>query len=192
MKITINNQPLEVNAGTTILEACESADFNIPTLCYLKDVSNNASCGVCVVEVKGAKSLLRSCITKVTEGMEISTNTQRVMDARKMNIELLLANHPQDCLICDRNLNCELQNLTYMFGVAGKRFVRTRKQYMDKDETSLSLVRDPEKCILCGRCVAVCSEVQTVKAIDFAGRGIKSRISTYLDQGIGLVACTNC
>jgi len=192
MKITINNQPLEVNAGTTILEACESADFNIPTLCYLKDVSNNASCGVCVVEVKGARSLLRSCITKVTEGMEISTNTQRVMDARKMNVELLLANHPQDCLICDRNLNCELQNLTYMFGVAGKRFVRTRKQYMDKDETSLSLVRDPEKCILCGRCVAVCSEVQTVKAIDFAGRGIKSRISTYLDQGMGLVACTNC
>ena len=192
MKITINNQPLEVNAGTTILEACESADIKIPTLCYLKDVSNNASCGVCVVEVKGAKSLLRSCITKVTEGMEISTNTQRVMDARKMNVELLLANHPQDCLICDRNLNCELQNLTYMFGVAGKRFVRTRKQYMDKDETSLSLVRDPEKCILCGRCVAVCSEVQTVKAIDFAGRGIKSRISTYLDQGMGLVACTNC
>ena len=192
MKITINNQPLEVNAGTTILEACESADFNIPTLCYLKDVSNNASCGVCVVEVKGARSLLRSCITKVTEGMEISTNTERVMDARKMNVELLLANHPQDCLICDRNLNCELQNLTYMFGVAGKRFVRTRKQYMDKDETSLSLVRDPEKCILCGRCVAVCSEVQIVKAIDFAGRGIKSRISTYLDQGMGLVACTNC
>jgi len=192
MKITINNQPLEVNAGTTILEACESADFNIPTLCYLKDVSNNASCGVCVVEVKGARSLLRSCITKVTEGMEISTNTERVMDARKMNVELLLANHPQDCLICDRNLNCELQNLTYMFGVAGKRFVRTRKQYLDKDESSLSLVRDPEKCILCGRCVAVCSEVQTVKAIDFAGRGIKSRISTYLDQGMGLVACTNC
>jgi iron-only hydrogenase group A len=192
MKITINNQPLEVNAGITILEACESADINIPTLCYLKDVSNNASCSVCVVEVKGAKSLLRSCITKVTEGMEISTNTQRVMDARKMNVELLLANHPQDCLICDRNLNCELQNLTYMFGIAGKRFVRTRKQYMDKDETSLSLVRDPEKCILCGRCVAVCSEVQTVKAIDFAGRGIKSRISTYLDQGMGLVACTNC
>ena len=192
MKITINNQPLEVSEGITILDACQSVGVKIPTLCYLKDVSNNASCGVCVVEVKGAKSLLRSCITKVTEGMEISTNTQRVMDARKMNVELLLANHPQDCLICDRNLNCELQNLTYMFGIAGKRFVRTRKQYMDKDETSLSLVRDPEKCILCGRCVAVCSEVQTVKAIDFAGRGIKSRISTYLDQGMGLVACTNC
>src|ERR1035437_9872570 len=98
MKITINNQPLEVNAGTTILEACESADFNIPTLCYLKDVSNNASCGVCVVEVKGAKSLLRSCITKVTEGMEITTNSQRVMEARRVNVELLLPTHPKDCL----------------------------------------------------------------------------------------------
>jgi len=192
MKITINNQPLEVSEGITIMDACQSVGVKVPTLCYLKDVSNNASCGVCVVELKGAKSLLRSCITKITEGMEISTNTQRVMDARKMNVELLLANHPQDCLICDRNLNCELQNLTYMFGIAGKRFVRTRKQYLDKDESSLSLVRDPEKCILCGRCVAVCSEVQTVKAIDFAGRGIKSRISTYLDQGMGLVACTNC
>ncbi len=192
MKITINNQPLEVNAGTTILEACESADFNIPTLCYLKDVSNNASCGVCVVEVKGAKSLLRSCITKVSEGMEITTNSARVQDARKTNVELLLANHPDNCLICDRNLNCELQKLTYVFGISGRRFVRTRKQYLDKDESSLSLVRDPEKCILCGRCVAVCSEVQTVKAIDFTGRGIKSKISTFLDQGLGLVACTNC
>jgi iron-only hydrogenase group A len=192
MKITINNQPLEVNEGITILDACQSVGIKVPTLCYLKDVSDNASCGVCVVEVNGAKSLLRSCITKVTEGMEITTNSARVQDARKTNVELLLANHPDNCLICDRNLNCELQKLTYTFGISGKRFVRTRKQYLDMDETSLSLVRDPEKCILCGRCVAVCSEVQTVKAIDFTGRGIKSKISTFLDQGLGLVACTNC
>lgn len=183
---------MEVNEGITILDACQSVGIKVPTLCYLKDVSDNASCGVCVVEVNGAKSLLRSCITKVTEGMEITTNSARVQDARKTNVELLLANHPDNCLICDRNLNCELQKLTYTFGISGKRFVRTRKQYLDMDETSLSLVRDPEKCILCGRCVAVCSEVQTVKAIDFTGRGIKSKISTFLDQGLGLVACTNC
>ncbi len=192
MKITINNQPFEVKDGSTILEACEHAGIKIPTLCYLKDVSANASCGVCVVDVKGAKSLLRSCITKVAEGMEITTNNQRVMHARKMNVELILANHPDDCLICDRNTNCELQNLSYVFGVNGKRFVRTRKEYLKKDESSLSLVRDPEKCILCGRCVAVCSEMQTVKAIDFSGRGLKTKISTYLDQGMGVVACTNC
>ena len=192
MKITINNQSLEVLEGLTILEACKSVGFKIPTLCYLQDVSSNASCGVCVVEVTGAKSLLRSCITKVSEGMEITTNSQRVMEARKMNVELLLANHPQDCLICDRNQNCELQELTFTFGINEKRFVRTRKAHLEIDNSSLSLTRNPEKCILCGRCVAVCSEMQTVKAIDFSGRGLKSKISTYLDQGLGVVACTNC
>ncbi|MDD3320186.1 MAG: NADH-dependent [FeFe] hydrogenase, group A6 [Paludibacter sp.] len=192
MKITINNQIVEVPEGKTVLEACKMSGIKIPTLCFLQDVSNNASCGVCVVEVKGARSLLRSCITKVWDGMEITTNNKRVQDARKMNVELLLANHPQDCLICDRNQNCELQELTYTFGIKERRFVRTRKEHLEIDDTSLSLIRDPEKCILCGRCVAVCSEMQTVKAIDFSGRGLKSKISTYLDQGLGSVACTNC
>lgn len=192
MKITINNQPVQVEEGITIMEACNSVGIHVPSLCYLKDVSHNASCGICVVEVKGAKSLLRSCITQVTEGMEITTNNQRVMESRKVNVELLMANHPQDCLICDRNQNCELQQLTFDLGIHGKRFVRTRKEYGYLDETSPSLVRDPEKCILCGRCVAVCSEVQGVKAIDFSGRGLKSKISTFLDLGMGIVACTNC
>jgi iron-only hydrogenase group A len=192
MKITINNQLFEVQEGKTVLEVCKLAGIKVPTLCFLQDVSKNASCGVCVVEVKGMRSLLRSCITKVWEGMDITTNNQRIQDARKMNVELLLANHPQDCLICDRNQNCELQELTYTFGINEKRFVRTRKEHLKIDDSSLSLVRDPEKCILCGRCVAVCSEMQTVNAIDFSGRGLKSKISTYLDQGMGTVACTNC
>jgi len=192
MKITINNQPVQVEEGKTIMEACQDVGINVPSLCYLKDVAQNASCGICVVEVKGAKSLLRSCITKVTEGMEITTNSQRVMDARRMNVELLLANHPTDCLICDRNQNCELQQLTFDLGIHGNRFVRTRKEYYAKDESSLSLVRDAEKCILCGRCVAVCREVQGVNAIDFSGRGLKSKISTFMDLGMGLVTCTNC
>ena len=192
MKITINNQPVQVEEGKTIMEACQDVGINVPSLCYLKDVAQNASCGICVVEVKGAKSLLRSCITKVAEGMEITTNSQRVMDARRMNVELLLANHPTDCLICDRNQNCELQQLTFDLGIHGNRFVRTRKEYYAKDESSLSLVRDAEKCILCGRCVAVCREVQSVNAIDFSGRGLKSKISTFMDLGMGLVTCTNC
>ncbi|NLU30726.1 MAG: 2Fe-2S iron-sulfur cluster binding domain-containing protein [Bacteroidales bacterium] len=192
MEININNRPVQVAEGATILEACRSVGIEVPTLCYLKDVSQNASCGVCVVEVKGAKSLLRSCITQVTEGMKISTNSPRAMQARKVNVELLLANHPQDCLICDRNGNCELQELTHALGISARRFVRTRKELLVKDETSLSLVRDPEKCILCGRCVAVCSQMQGVKAIDFSGRGLKSKISTFLDSGLGLVACSNC
>lgn len=192
MEININNRPVQVAEGTTVLEACRSAGIDVPSLCYLKDVSHNASCGVCVVEVKGAKSLLRSCITQVTEGMEISTNSPRAMLARKVNVELLLANHPQDCLICDRNGSCELQELSHALGIKDRRFVRTRKGQLKKDETSLSLVRDPEKCILCGRCVAVCSQMQGVKAIDFSGRGLKSKISTFLDSGLGHVACSNC
>ncbi len=192
MKITINNQLLHVKEGTTIMDACHSVGIKVPSLCYMKDVSSNASCGVCVVELKGARSLLRSCITQVTEGMEVTTNNQRIMEARRVNVELIMANHPQDCLICDRNQNCELQQLTFDLGIHGKRFVRTRNEYGYVDDSSLSLVRDPEKCILCGRCVAVCSEMQTVKAIDFSGRGLKSKISTYMDLGLGVVACTNC
>lgn len=192
MKITIDHQVFEVQEGITILDACRLAGIKIPTLCYLQDVSNNASCGVCVVEVKGARSLLRSCITKVSDGMEIITNSQRVHDARKMNVELLLANHPQDCLVCDRNQNCELQSLTYDFGISNRRFVRTRKNHLEIDDSSPSLQRDPEKCILCGRCVAVCRQVQNVRAIDFAGRGLKTKITTFMDAGLGAVACTNC
>jgi iron-only hydrogenase group A len=192
MKVTINNQTIEAEEGTTIMEACRAAGFTIPSLCYLKDISANASCGICVVEVKGARSLLRSCITQITEGMEITTNSQRVMDARRTNLELLLANHPQECLICDRNENCELQQLTFDLGIHDRRFMRTRPAPLPKDDSSLSLVRDPEKCILCGRCVAVCRDVQGVQAIDFSGRGLKSKITTFMDLGLGVVACTNC
>lgn len=192
MKITINNQSVQVADGITIMEACRSVGIKVPSLCYMKDVSHNASCGVCVVEVKGARSLVRSCITPVAEGMEITTSNERIQEARKVNVELLLANHPHDCLICDRNQNCELQQLTFELNIIEKRFVRTRKELGKIDDSSLSLVRNSEKCILCGRCVAICSEVQGVKAIDFAGRGAKSKIATYLDMGMGSVACTNC
>jgi iron-only hydrogenase group A len=192
MKITINHQPIEVDEGMTIWQACHDAGINIPSLCYFKDISANASCGVCVVEVKGVKTLLRSCITEVTEGMEIITDSPRVREARKVNVELLLANHPEDCLQCDRNLNCELQQLAFNLGINEKRFVRTRKGHLKKDETSFSLVRDPEKCILCGRCVAVCDQVQSVRAIDFSGRGLRTKISTFFDMGLGNSICINC
>ncbi|GAB1416918.1 NADH-dependent [FeFe] hydrogenase, group A6 [Paludibacter sp.] len=192
MNIIIDNRQYQVKDNVTIMEACNQVGIHLPSLCYLKNVSHNASCGVCVVEVKGAKSLLRSCITPIHEGMEITTNNERIQSARKMNVELLLANHPLDCQTCDRNLNCELQDITYDFGIRDRRFSRTRKALNCKDITSLSLVREPDKCILCGRCVAVCKEMQTVSAIDFAGRGQKTRISTFMDLGLGVVACTNC
>lgn len=192
MKIQIDDQIHEFSENTTILEACHQAGINIPSLCYLKDVSCNASCGVCVVEVNDARGLVRSCHTQIREGMVIHTNTRKVQLARKMNVELLLANHPLDCLSCERNLDCELQAMAHQMNITERRFVHTKSNRTQRDTSSLSLVRDPEKCILCGRCVAVCSEMQTVHAIDFSGRGINSRISTFMDLGLGHVACTNC
>jgi iron-only hydrogenase group A len=189
--IKINGLEYRVPQSITILEACKRAGVEIPTLCFLEDVSKNASCGVCLVEVKGARSLMRSCITCVYEGMEIATHSARLREARKTNVELLLANHPKDCLSCLRNKNCELQTIASDLGVKDERFVRTKKKE-PLDTTSLSLVRDPNKCILCGRCIAVCANVQTVSAIDSSGRGIKTKISTYMEKGLGNVACTYC
>ena len=191
VNIKVNGNDYQAPDGITILDACASAGIKIPTLCYLEGVSRNASCGVCIVEVKGARSLVRSCSTCVREGIEITTNSPRIRESRKTNVELLLANHPKDCLSCLRNQNCELQEIAANLGVKDDRFVRTR-QIEELDETSPSLIRDPNKCILCGRCVAVCSTVQTVYAIDFANRGNKSKVSTYLDKGLGNVVCTNC
>jgi len=191
INIKINGNDYQAPDGITILDACKRSGIKIPTLCYLEDVSRNSSCGVCVVEVKGARSLVRSCTACVHEGTEIVTNSARIRDARKTNVELILANHPKDCLSCLRNQNCELQTTASDLGVKEDRFVRTKKEQLC-DTTSLSIIRDPNKCILCGRCIAVCGTVQTVYAIGLSGRGIKTKVSTYKEKGLGNVACTNC
>jgi iron-only hydrogenase group A len=191
INIKINGKEYQAPDGMTILDACKRTGIEIPTLCYLEDVSRNSSCGVCVVEVKGARSLVRSCTACVHEGTEIVTNSARIRDARKTNVELILANHPKDCLSCLRNQNCELQTIASDLGVKDDRFVRTKKE-QPCDATSPSLIRDPNKCILCGRCIAVCSTVQTVSAIGLSGRGIRTKVSTYMEKGLGNVACTNC
>ncbi|MCK9305390.1 MAG: NADH-dependent [FeFe] hydrogenase, group A6 [Bacteroidales bacterium] len=191
INITVNGKEYKVNAGKTILESCKEIGIEIPSLCYLKDVSHNASCGICVVEVKGARTLVRSCVTQAAEGMVVKTNSPSIDEARRTNLELLLANHPKDCLICERNGNCELQDLTATLGIKEASYEKT-KPVAPIDNTSPSLVRTPEKCILCGRCIAVCAEVQTVHAIDFAGRGLRTKVSTYRDKGLGNVACTYC
>ena len=191
INVTIDGRPYEVGGGKSILEACNEIGISIPSLCYLKDVSYNASCGICVVELKGAKTLVRSCVTNIREGMEVVTHSPQIDQARKMNLELLLANHPKDCLVCERNGNCELQDLSAVLGIKEDAFPRT-KPHMEPDNSSLALIRNPDKCILCGRCVAVCAEVQSVYAIDFTGRGLRSRIGTFEDKGLGNVACTSC
>ncbi|MDD2772442.1 MAG: NADH-dependent [FeFe] hydrogenase, group A6 [Elusimicrobiales bacterium] len=190
--VKINNKSHEVPKGTTILQACRHAGIKIPTLCYLEGVHAEGSCGVCVVEVKGSRTLQRSCITAVAEGMEIQTNTEAVRKARKINTELLLANHPTDCLVCDKNEYCTLRQLSSDLGIKNVSFERTHAERADKDETSPSLVRDPEKCILCRRCIAVCAEKQSVSAIGMTGRGAASAVSTFGDMGLGNAECANC
>ena len=190
--LKIDGQNYEFCAGLTILEACAEALINIPTLCYLKDISQEAACSICLVEVKKAKTLLRACVTLISQDMEIFTSTSRVRNARRLNLELLLAGHFGDCLICDRGQTCELRKIAFDLGIKNARFPKTTKIELPLDTTSASLIRDPNKCILCGRCVAVCSNVQAVRAIDFTGRGKASKVTTFFDSGLGNSVCVNC
>jgi iron-only hydrogenase group A len=189
--ITVDGASALVDSGSSLLDACAAAGAKVPTLCNLKDVSANASCGVCVVEVEGAKSLVRSCVGLVSEGMKVSTSSPRVMRARRNAVELLLANHPADCLTCARSGTCELQDAARALGIRELRFPRTRKA-PELDLSTDGLVRDNDKCILCGRCVAVCTDVQGVSAIGFAGRGLRTRVATFMDRGLGSSPCVQC
>ncbi len=191
VSITVDGASALVEAGSSLLEACAAAGAKVPTLCHLKDVSSNASCGLCVVEVEGAKSLVRACVGSVGEGMKVATSSPRVMRARRNAVELLLANHPADCLTCARSGSCELQDAALTLGIRQVRFPRTRAA-PKLDVSTDGLVRDNDKCILCGRCVAVCSEIQGVSAISLAGRGIRTRVATFMDRGLAASPCVQC
>ncbi len=190
--LKIDGKDYKLSPGLTILEAAAEVGIDIPALCYLKDINQEAACSICLVEVKKAKSLLRACVTAIAPGMEIFTNTPRVRKARKLNLELLLAGHPKDCLVCERNQSCELRKMAFDLGVRQVRFPKATKIELPLDSSSVSLTRDPNKCILCGRCVAVCANIQSVKAIDFTGRGKATKVTTFFDQGLGNSVCVNC
>lgn len=189
--LTINGEQVTVPEETTIMDAAKQAHINIPHLCYLEGLEPYGACRLCAVEIEGEPRLAPSCIRTVSEGMKIHTNTARVRRARRMIIELLLANHPTDCFTCERNQNCELLKLAFELGVDKVRFDGEKPSY-DLDETSPAIIRDPNKCILCGRCVRVCHEVQTVSVIGFINRGSETMVSTLMDEGLGNVECTNC
>ena len=156
--LTVNGKPVEVPEGSTIMKAAEAAGFHVPSLCHMKDVHQYGSCRICVVEVEGMKNLQASCMVKAREGMVVNTNSPKVQEARKVLYELLLSNHPKDCLNCNRNLNCELQQLGYELGVTESRFEgKTTKGSVD---ISPSITRDTSKCILCRRCVTACAQIQ--------------------------------
>jgi len=194
--LKINNKEISVEQGTTILDAARKLNIKIPTLCYLnlhdkKTTNKPGSCRVCVVEVEGRKNLAPSCCTAVAPGMVVNTSTPRVIAARKTIIELLLSDHSMDCLTCQKNLNCELQELASTYGVTNLKYTGS-KSVAVKELKNPSIVRDTSKCILCRRCEAVCSQVQKVGAIGPINRGFNTTISTAFFEELNNSACTLC
>lgn len=191
INLTIDDIPVSVPEGTTILEAAKQAGIKIPTLCYLKGINEIGSCRVCIVEIKGARALQASCVYPVSEGLVVYTNSPKVRRARRATVELILSSHERKCLTCVRNRNCELQTLAEELGIDNIRF-EGENVHHEIDDLSPSIVRDNNKCILCRRCVSVCKNVQTVSVIDSAYRGINTRIGSAFDMSLADVPCVNC
>lgn len=191
VNIKINGMPLSVPAGSTILEAARYAGINIPSLCWMKDLNEIGACRICVVEVVRAKTLVTACVYPVNEGMEIYTNSPRVMKARKMTLELMLSTHDKKCLSCVRSENCELQKLCRDYGVEDVDAFEGENPQSPLDETTLHMVRDNNKCILCRRCVAACED-QFVGVIGPNGRGFDTHIGCAFEKDLGDVACVSC
>lgn len=191
-EIEVNNRIVDAEPGETILSALNRAGINVPTLCHMSDLVPTGACRICSVEVEGFRNLIPSCSYPVAEGMKIKTNSPRAIRARKTIIELLLTNHPDDCLYCVRNGNCELQQLAEEYGVRDRR--RADKSGISRtvDISSPSIIRDPAKCILCGKCVRMCEEVQGVAAIDFVGRGSSTVVAPAFDESLNVSSCVNC
>lgn len=189
--IEVNNKIIKAKKGETILSALSRNGIKVPTLCHMEDLPPSGACRICVVEVEGQDNLVPSCAQPVEEWMKIKTHSPKVIKARKTIVELLLSNHPDDCLYCERNGNCELQKLSVELNVLERR-ISGKKGMQKADRSGSSMVRDPKKCILCGRCVRVCEEVIGVTAIDFVKRGNRSEITTSFGKGINLSSCINC
>ena len=191
INLKINNIPVSVPEGTTILQAAKQVNIEIPSLCYLKDINCIGSCRVCVVEVKGRRGLVASCVYPVEEGMEVLTNTPTVRKSRKTTIELILSTHHKKCLSCVRGNNCELQKLSYDYGIDEDRFKGEEPIY-EIDYSTPCVVRDNNKCINCLRCVSTCSKVQTVGAIGQIRRGFDVHVGSPFDIGLGSTDCIGC
>jgi len=191
VKVYINGKEVEVKEGTTILEAAKQAGEFIPHLCYHPDLEPRGSCGICIVEIEGVPGYKRSCMTPVSEGMRITTNSKRLRDIRKQILQLLLSDHDVECATCVANGKCELQRLCNLMGVDPYEVPKIL-DYKEIDDTSIAIIRDPNKCIMRGRCVQVCNEMQTVSAITFSRRGYEMYVETFYGMGLGNTVCVNC
>lgn len=192
VNIKINGRDYSVPADSKIIDAARIAKIEIPTLCYLKGINEIGACRLCLVEVKGARGLMAACVTGVTEGMEIFTNTPKVREMRKTNLELVLSTHKKECLSCIRSQSCELQKLCRDLGVTEEdRFAGKNVEY-PKDESTAFLVRDNDKCILCRRCVAACKNMQGIGVIDALNRGFDTHIGSAFEQPLAATSCVSC
>lgn len=192
VNIKINNIPVSVAEGTTILEAAHEAGFDIPTLCFLKELNEIGACRICVVEVKGMRNLVASCVYPVNEGMEVFTNTKRVLDSRKKTLELILSTHDKNCLTCERSGSCELQKLCNDFDIDNQDYYKGFAPSYTIDTSAVHLVRDNNKCILCRRCVAVCEKQQAVSVIGVNQRGFNTHIGCAFESDLADSACVSC
>ena len=194
VNIKINGVSYEVAKNSTVLEAAQAAKIDIPTLCYLKDINAIGACRMCLVEVsEGGRPfrMVTACVYPVSDGMEIKTNTPKITRSRKINLELLLSNHDQDCLSCVRSTDCELQQLCRDYGVNGKSFAGAKTEAV-KDDSSVAIIRDNSKCILCRRCVAMCKNVQAIGVIGANNRGFDTTIGCAFESDLASTSCINC
>ena len=191
INITIDARKILVPKNYTVLEAARHANIDIPTLCFLKDINEIGACRMCVVEIKGARSLQAACVYPDSEGLEIFTQSPAVREARKVTLELILSNHDKKCLTCVRSRNCELQKLAEDLNIQDIRFEGESSNF-PLDKFSPSFVRDPFKCVLCRRCVSMCKNVQTVSVTDTNDRGFNTKASSAFNKSLNEVPCTMC
>ncbi len=189
--LTINSKKITTEEGKTVLEAARSAGIHIPTLCYHPKLTPQGGCRLCIVEIKGLGRPVTACTMPAYEGMEVTTSSPYLEDLRKTVLDLLLSDHPYDCMVCQKAGECDLQDLAYKYGIREPRFKGERRIYTKKDGNPF-IERDMEKCVLCGRCIRICDEVQGVSAIDFAYRGLKTKVCPPFERDLDCEFCGQC
>lgn len=193
VKVKIDNQTIEIDKNSTILDAINKSNSKVPTLCHHPSIEPSGACRICVVEDKKSNQILASCTTPVRDGMEIDTKSKKVKESRKLNLELLLADHPNDCMICESDGNCDLQDLVYDYDIQNPTFGTLQREVKKAEPKNSFIEFESDKCILCGRCVRVCKEIQASNAIDFSERGSKSEIFTMYGKDVEtLSSCVHC
>jgi NADP-reducing hydrogenase subunit HndD len=189
--LSIDDREVTVPRDSTILTAARKAGVKIPTLCHLEELTPSSACRICLVEIEGVRNLVPACSYPVSQSIKVKTNTERVLNARRMIMELILSDHPPDCMTCEKSGDCKLQDLAYAMGLTGLRLQGDRHSY-PVDLSNPFIVRDYNKCILCERCIRACDEIQEIRAIDYAHRGFDAKVTAPFDRGLRDSDCVFC